>query len=289
MATLDVIVGGTTYSLSDGTYTYWLAEEGFGLAEIERFSEAGPLQHGETDQGFLLRPRLCRVVLFINGSSESDLESKRLSLSRFFPALDAAVKIKKTLGGGGVRQLDCHRVDWQERPREGFGQEIAIALRAPEPSWYDPSQQTTNIPQSGSGTGVPMAVPLAVGSSSFDESATIAYAGTWRSYPTLRITGPITDPIISNTTTGDTLTFSTTIDAGDYYDIDLAYGAKTVQDQDGTNQISTLSTDSDLATFHLAPAVDGTASRNNTIQMAGGGANGDTNLRIQYYTRYAGI
>jgi hypothetical protein len=289
---LSVIVGGNTYALGGGTYSYWLregAEEGFGPVEPQRFSEKGPLQHGDTDRGFLLPPRLCGVTLFINATSESDLETKRLALMRLFPA-SAALKLKKTQANAGVRQLDCYRVGWSVAGREGFAEAIRISFKASEPTWYNPTQATVTLEQPASGGfSVPMPVPFAVGVSTLSLSTNVAYTGSWLTYPTLRITGPVKDPVVTNTTTGDALTISATIAAGEYYDIDLSYNAKTVVDNTGTNRISTLSTDSDLASWHIAPPVDGTGTRNNTVTFTGQEASSATALRIQYYTRYDGI
>jgi hypothetical protein len=128
-----------------------------------------------------------------------------------------------------------------------------------------------------------------VGVSTLSLSTNVAYTGSWLTYPTLRITGPVKDPVVTNTTTGDALTISATIAAGEYYDIDLSYNAKTVVDNTGANRISTLSTDSDLASWHIAPPVDGTGTRNNTVTFTGQEASSATALRIQYYTRYDGI
>jgi hypothetical protein len=288
---LSVIVGGNTCALGGGTYSYWLkegAEEGFGPVDPQRYAEKGPQQHGDTDRGFLLPPRYFGITLFISATSESDLETKRLALMRLFPA-SAALKIKKTQANAGVRQIDCYRVAWAVVNREGFGETIKLQFKASNPAWYDPTQVTTTLTQGGDGFAVPMSVPFGVGSSSLNLSTGINYGGTWLTYPTLRITGPATNPVLSNTTTGETLTFSGTIPAGDYYDIDLAYGAKTVVDSGGTNRVSALSTDSDLATWHIAPPVDGTATRTNTITLTGTGSAAATALRIQYYTRYDGI
>ena len=71
--------------------------------------------------------------------------------------------------------------------------------------------------------------------------------------------------------------------------ITTEYGNKTITNEDGDNLIGTLTTDSDLATFHVAPdpvAPDG----ENVFRVQGAGADSSaTNMVVKYYTRYIGI
>ena len=74
---------------------------------------------------------------------------------------------------------------------------------------------------------------------------------------------------------------------------DLSYGVKTVLNQNGTNLIGSLSTDSDLATFHLTPDAEVTANTANDglnpISVTGTNLNEDSALMLKWYTRYIGI
>jgi hypothetical protein len=115
---------------------------------------------------------------------------------------------------------------------------------------------------------------------------TIAYAGTFPEYPIITVEGPITDPVITNETTGEVLDFTgITIAAGTVYTIDLRYGYKTVVNQAGTNKIADLTAASDLATWHLeiAPIASG---GNNIITASGTATTGDTVITLTYYKRY---
>jgi hypothetical protein len=117
----------------------------------------------------------------------------------------------------------------------------------------------------------------------------VDYNGTWLTYPTIRVTGPICDCVITNTGTDEVLDFTgATIGANTYIDVDLRYGYKTVEDSAGANQIALLSTDSDLVTWHLAadPELpDGI----NTITVQGNGAGEATKIELSYYERFIGV
>ena len=118
-------------------------------------------------------------------------------------------------------------------------------------------------------------------------AANLTYTGTWLEYPTLTLNGPLINPTIRNLTTEEKITLNITLIAGESIEIDLRYGVKTVTKNDGTNQIGTLSDDSDLATFHLAPDPEAAGGINSMLLN---GTAGDTgSLVIEWYPRYIGL
>ncbi len=117
----------------------------------------------------------------------------------------------------------------------------------------------------------------------------IPYTGTWLTYPKIIITGPLNDAVITNQETGDKLQLDYHIPSGRTVTIDLSYGVKTVVDDLGTNLIGVLSSDSDLATFHIAPDPEANEGVNH-ISVAGTGESaGTTQVEVQFYNRYIGI
>ena len=225
--TITVIRNGTEYALNDGTYCWALADDGWGAAQLHRLSTHGPQQHGDTDEGFRLNPRIASLILSVNGSSWSDMLTKRATLLNIFSPIDElTIKWDDT-----SKQIDGYfagSMEMSSTDRAGYVQNIAVTLKCPDPSFYNPTINTVIFGIGGGGTGmqVPMDVPHSVGASSIDESTSITYAGNWYSYPTIRITGPITDACITNAATGEKLDFDgVTIAAGDYYDIDTRYGS----------------------------------------------------------------
>ena len=118
---------------------------------------------------------------------------------------------------------------------------------------------------------------------------TIPYVGTWLTYPKIIITGPLNDAVITNLGTGEKLELDYNIPAGRIVTIDLAYGVKTVTDDLGNNLIGVLSSDSDLATFHIAPDPEVYSGVNFISSVGTGESIGTTQLEIQFYNRYFGI
>jgi hypothetical protein len=90
-------------------------------------------------------------------------------------------------------------------------------------------------------------------------------------------------------TTGEVLDFTgTTIGAGEWYELDLRYGYKTVLDNSGANVVSDLSSDSDLATWHLATDPEA-AGGINSITVTGSAVTEATSVHLVWFERYLGI
>ena len=101
--------------------------------------------------------------------------------------------------------------------------------------------------------------------------------------------GPITNLVIENETTDEKLDFTGyTLASGQTMTIDLRYGYKTVEREDGSSLIDKLTTDSDLGTWHIAAHPEATDGYN-TIAVQGSNADLNTQISFQFYTQYAGI
>jgi hypothetical protein len=287
---IDWIVDNTTYSLDDRTNFYHLKYDGFAHAPLHRLSERGPLQDGDTDRGYRLDPRIVTLKMGIFGSSESDFYSKRHTLNTIFKASDTAGNLLFSYGSV-ERQLDCHCVEIAPGNRNHLWQEFVVSLKANDPTWYDPTQQFFYYGLAGGGDAgeIPMVVPMLVGASSINTSTTITNSGDVKTYPKVRFIGPITGAAITNNETGDKLDVAgTTVSAGDWLEIDCRYGYKTVVDQDGTNQIDTLTDDSDIATFSLEPSPEADGGVN-SITVVGTGVGEASRIIVSYYNRYIGV
>lgn len=293
MPILDVTVGGVTTVLSDGAPFAVLSAEG-GMATVRRITERGPQQHGETDTDFRLEPTLFPLGLIAYAASIADHFTVRDQLLRLFRPSRTPIALRWTLENGSVRQLDVHvagRLAFNSVDSRGFTQRCVIPLAAADPTLYDPTQEavTYGVGAGNTGWAFPITFPEGFGSSNVSQSRAIAYAGSWRAFPTITITGPITDCVITNTTTGDKLDFTgVTIAAANTYTIDLAYGRKTVVNQLGVNKVADLTTDSDLATFALEAANEAPGGVN-TITVTGSSANTNTEIYLRYYPRYVGF
>lgn len=290
----DWIVGGTTYSLDDGTNFYMDGVSGIGMMPVRRLEQRGPLQNGVTDRGYRLDPRTIIMSMYIKGSSYSNLYTKRSTLLNMFKPRNTAGTLRFTLDDT-VREIKGHYIGdvlgMEDNSRTYLTKRVAVALKCPDPRWYDPNLKTTSFALGGGSDTFTVAfeVPFNIGASTIDTTNTVTYNGNIKAYPTIRITGPITDPVITHTQTDYKLDFTgITIAAGDYYEIDLGYSENTIEDSSGTNVLDELTTDSDLIEFAIEPAPnvpDGV----NSINVTGSSVSEATSVLISYYEYYLGI
>lgn len=295
---LVAIIDGVEQSLTDGNLCYLLGDDGLGMAPLHDLSERGPLQDGDTERGERLDARIFRLFLEIVGADYGDLFYRRHALITALKRSPAPIKFRWDFQAGArpafSRQIDAKYVGDMSMPsadRHPFSQTVVASFKAGDPTFYDPAAQTLTFTLGGGGGSfvVPVPVPTAVGASTIDAYAAVNYAGSARTYPVIRVTGPITNPIIENETTGDVLDFTGIIIAsGNYYEIDLRYGAKTVVDQTGANKLSDLTDDSDLATWRIAEAPTAPGGIN-SIHVSGSGADANSKIDITWLVRYIGL
>jgi len=259
-----------------------------GVMAVARLADHGSGQHGDTDLGFYALPRFPSFALGIVAETPAALDIKRRRLVQIVNPGDEAITLEFGLDNGLTRYLDCHyynglTMTYSTR-KGGIYQKVGVVFKASNPFFYDPTDRVLSFALIDSeGMEVPTPVATPVGASVLHQLATVGYIGSWQSSPFFRIFGPITDLVITNLTTGQKLDFTGhTIAAGDYYEIDTRYDYGTVVNAAGTSKAHELSDDSELTTFHLAPAVDGSASRDNLIEVVGSGATLVTLIQMTY-------
>ncbi|HMN11826.1 MAG TPA: phage tail family protein [Bellilinea sp.] len=290
---LTMIVAGSRYPLMDFTTAKWVGDDDFGPSPIHRLSERGPEQHGDTDRGYRLDPNVFALAFVLRGSSAPDLFAKR---EAFYGLIMPEMVTFELSEGATVRRLDCYLAS---KPKTGstsrypasFAQRIVCEFVAHDPTWYNPDVQTVAFVLGGSSTDfltIPMSVPFNVGASEFSGVQSVLYPGTWASSPhIIRLVGPISDAVVLNEATGEKLALRSgiTIAAGDWYDIDPRFGYHTVKDKAGANKIADLTADSDIGTWHLAPAPEAPGGYN-PIRVTGSGLTTASGVYINYLVRY---
>ncbi|HRF47003.1 MAG TPA: phage tail family protein [Anaerolineales bacterium] len=290
----EIVRNGVATDVSDAVEWLRGGDDGFGLPDIEPLVEVGPNQDGSTDKGFRLKSRVINLALngfpAARGAEYWDFRERWLKLVK---PTDVRTVLRVT-AGSWVREIVVKTIGGSKLARkQGQGLVVSdgVQLMAHDPTWYDPAGVALSFAGGAGGTGtpVPLIVPMTVGASDVNVSVPHGYQGTWRAFPVVRITGPVTNAVVLNTTTGMKLDFTGyTIPAGEWIEVDCAYDKKTVVDQAGANQISRLTSDSDLVGFAFEAdpeAPDGI----NVIQVTGSAASAATKIDITYLNRYIGI
>ena len=191
-------------------------------------------------------------------------------------------------GGLEISGYAVEGLDFPGSEREGLTQTVPIVLHCSDPFWQDiTSSSVTYSAGGGSDTfEVPTVVPFKVGASTMAISQVVDYAGDADAYPVIKVFGPVTNFKIWQAGTKNTMQLDfagTTIAAGDWYEIDLRYGVKTIKDSNGANKIDKLSADSNLATWRLL------AGQTNTVSAVGSSITTTTSVQLTWKNAYSGI
>lgn len=177
-----------------------------------------------------------------------------------------------------------------------------LRLIAYDPVWYGKARTNTEAP--GTGSTLAFEFPLNPGlggERDFDtiefgggtsfaaRTFNIYYNGTWPAYPVVQILGPADDPILTNNTTGEKLEFDGyNVAAGEVVTIDTRFGFKTVESDINGNIVGYLTTDTDLATFHLE--IDPVAAGGlNSFTYSALNTDSDSRLTVRWTDRWVAI
>ena len=291
-----------TLELSDRAPYDVVSVDNVGLGPVRRLTERGPFQVGVSDAGYRFDARVVNLVVVSMSDSKALADGARDDLFWYLRPADDSFVLQCTRDDGALRQLDVHATNIVDAPineddrMSGF-QRYALQLMAAFPFWYDPEfgywvvlggsdpEQGGTNPNQTNGYEVPTAVPtITVEASGIDYSFPVEYAGTADSFPLITIYGPASGVVIENTTAGAVLSLpNLAISAGEYIEIDLAFDAKTIVDDEGANQIAELATTSDIVTWRLVPGT------NDIRFTVGSGATEDTGMKITYRIQYISL
>lgn len=291
---------GEEYDLSDWSKTFILKSSGHGMAPIEYRTSRGPFQSGETILDYVLRPRIVQYVHRITECNRSQYWAERERIQNLLrPNRQVAQSfvpgvLRKIRQDGTKRDLSVliesgpeftqNTDNWDE-----WGSTHTIRFIAHDPVYFDPNINSEAFSLASLSELVfPITFPIWFGSSTINDTVNVAYAGTWLSYPIIYITGPINAPAIYNNTTGEMIGLEYNVPPGRLITINLNYGHKTILDDTGANLIGVLDTDSDFATFHIAPEPEA-PSGVNQLRVMGSSATNATRVAIQFYTRFIGV
>lgn len=294
-----------------------ISEAGFGMPPIDYIDQRGPLQHGKTVYDYRLQPRLIQIVFRENGCSRQeywDIRANILNLLR--PNRQLACEF----GLGTLRKIypDKTRRDIrvvidqgpefvarQANKWDEFSITETLRFIAPDPTFYDPVPILVNVnfgvaPEEPGGADLKFPVyftsdnlifgGFSGGGGSGMYSINTTYTGTWPTYPSFTLTGPLNDVVITNSTTGEVLSLvDYAIDYGETVTINLEYGGKSIVSDIKGSLLRYLASYSDFATFHIEPAPKAPDGVNSISLLCSYADENRSTAQMSYYTRYIGI
>jgi phage-related protein len=233
--------------------TYLVTEiDGLDDADIRDARDQNPVDHGETAFDSYYGGRTITLSGKIRAYSLSkmrdleqamrsafgDLQEHLLVVRGATPAQDVAIYCKK------YQKLTIKEAQTDMRHQRDF----QVSLRASDPFLMSYLEHYAPVVMAASPSTI-----------------SVLNAGNFASRPRYKVIGPITNPIILNSTTGKQMKLNGVIAAGQVVEIDVR--RKTVQDSAGVNKFSMLDVTSDWATL---------AAGTNSLQISGTGITAGT-------------
>jgi hypothetical protein len=261
---------------------------GLGMPSVRHVTRAGIGQHGETHLATRLQRRPINLRVAEVYAGRQAMYDGHLNWFRTLAPGDAAGTLRKVFPDGRSFDLEVYfqtgaDAGSQDRALGGWVQRYALQLVAFDPIWKRPDLFTLGVSAyDGDQLVYPYKYPYWYDGKSILGAFEIDYAGSWRSYPTITLTGPMTNPLVEHAELGVELQLLDTITAGYAATFALDPYEPAVTHSAGANLIGRLSDATDLSGFYLIPGT-------NTIKVRAEGTSGASSASINYYERYLGV
>lgn len=300
----DVIGDLFALETADGDKLYFpdparafLAYGNFGAPPTNFITRQGYKQHGVSEVDYLLGPRTVSISLWRRAAcSRDEYWANRAELLDFLrPNRGGPLTLTLRQPGGAQRSLMVHAdpgLVFPPNVEDNHWQvEETLDFVAFDPIWFDPSTVTlTPVSANDQELVFPIDFPIIFGTAGLlFSTGNIAYTGTWRSYPTLILTGPYTSARIEQLTLDVTIELTVPISAAQRRTITLTPGAQSVVDENGQSAFSELGPNSNLIDFYLAPDPEAAGGINVIRAQLFGGTAGVSAFQMTYNRRYFGI
>jgi hypothetical protein len=254
---------------------------GFDMPPYQMYSDESPEIDGSAIRQVRAQARTMMLpVAVFSDVSRADFLARKRGLRRSLNPKLGAGTLTITETDGTQRSIDAYYTSGGEgdEATDSAGmryQMMALIFTAPSPFWLgDPVHQDFQVAQSG--TFFPL-LPLAVADSQVLGDVIISNTGDDVAYPVWTIRGPATSVILTNVTTGATMTLTQTLTSGDTVVIDTRERVQTVVMNGSTNLWSKLS--AGAALWGLEPF-------DNEVTLTLAGADSNTLVSLDYRPRY---
>ena len=285
-----VTADGLAFDLSTGIDGIRVLQSVTGrfMPPIRSTEEIVPLQPGQRQRSIVHDQSAVTLAVRFTGGDLAGLRSVvRAWLARLDPTRGDG-KLQVVDPFGATRELSCAYQDGLEfdenaTTRTPYGEQLAvITFTANDPYWADITDTVDSFTAGTPPTFFPF-FPLVLGASQIFGMTTVTNVGDVATYPVWTITGPGTDVVLQNATSGRTLEWAGTLGIGETLTLDARGGnqspaPKSVVKNDGSNQFGL------LAQFDFWPFVPG----DNTLNISMNAATGASVVSVAYRARYLG-
>lgn len=275
-----------------------LAYGNLGAPPTEYMTRRGYKQDGSTELDFLLQPRTIIAELWHSPTCDRQVYwDNRAALHEFLrPNRNGPMTFTLRTPNSDLRSIVVRAdpglvLPPTENTNNSWGIQEQIDFIAFNPLFFNSEQSGGAMTSAEQEELVfPITFPITFGTSGvYLTTGSVAYAGTWKSYPIITLTGPYTRAVITNQATGISIYMSVAILEGETRVIDLTPGSQLITDENDNNKFSDLGAGSNLVQFAILPdpEVSG-GDQEITIQLVDG-VEGTSTATLTYYERFFGL
>jgi hypothetical protein len=182
------------------------------------------LRHGIHPGDDFLKSRTVTLTLEVQGDDSTDLAANiQALLAAFVPGGPEAPLVMQIPGVANGHKFRCWvRPRRRNAPinREWFYNIpiVTIQMEATDPRLYSDTESTQalELPSSGGGMEFNETPNITFGAVSTGGETTLTNAGTFKTAPVFKLAGPVTDPRLTNVTSGETFHWEGTVASGDF-------------------------------------------------------------------------
>lgn len=206
-------------------------------------------ENGAIVSNLLYDGRTIHIFGTIFSDSATQFQTRRrafmdaIALVRDAYSVPTPITLKMTTLDSLAVQIDCYIEDFSMKHEQMHGQDFMLQLYAPNPAFLSQALSTAALSRgSGGGAIYPFIYPMIYGADT-GGMTTATNIGTMETWPLIYLNGPLTNPIIQNTTLNRFLDMSLTLVTGDQLVIDPY---KRTMITNGENSVIGNKTDSSL-------------------------------------------
>jgi len=207
------------------TYIYETSS-GFGGSDSVSSLQRGAYQDGETLLSVYLSPRRLSVTFTITAESLIALQSRRKMISRAFNPRAGIGTLIWIQEDGSEYALNCIADSGSPIFTTSAGdtwQQVIVDIMAPDPCWYSYPADELHLAGLTGGAAFPIEFPAEFATQGATRA--VSNLGGIPAPVQISISGPITNPVIENLTSGQALSLTLDVAAGESIYIDTTYGA----------------------------------------------------------------
>lgn len=268
----------------------WQSLQGASVPEFRAITERVPLKDGSQLKYIDVEETEIDLTVIIQGTDEADLWNRINLLSNQFNPRKGAGRLRVTTPSNVTREIECYPISGfkvNESTLQPTTVDIELTLLATNPYWQSTTETVEVFALDNPPNWFPI-FPLQLGGDAIVSTFFLDNFGHVPVTPVWKITGPGSNPIITNQKSGEYIALTNNggiaLESGQFIIID-PNNDKPITLNDGTNLMSRL----DWGSSFFAIPPNGVFEEGLSIKAEMPGATTESSIEVRYCALYLGV